>query len=179
MGIVILAVLATVFGGLLIFLLVLAGPSPAALEKGGPLARDGSGEAFLASLSSPDLARLLELLFEAMGFEVALLSGHDEAPLLMATNSTPITGVRMLVAGRPGTAPPPDSEAVRSLLDLVRGEEAGKGLLVFAGPVGPSVIEACADSSIEVLEDTELWKLVEKRLPTVASSRVLRTSDLD
>ena len=179
MGVVMLMLVATGIGVLLIVALVAAGPNPAAAGLVGTAPREGtdlSGEdAWLAGLSREEFQRLLTLLFEEMKFEVRPLdSGPGEAVLLIAEDDTPIRGVKMLVWGHhlaPASAL--GSEVVRDAMEMVRGEEAGKAVIVTPGRFTEEARAAAAPLPIELVDGRALLGLVKKKLPQVAAQKGL------
>ena len=179
MGVLVLVLVATGIGVLLIVLLVAAGPNPAAAGLLGTAPVDGTDlvgeDAWLAGLSREEFQRLLTLLFEEMKFEVeALDSGPGEAVLLLAEDDTPIRGVKMLVWGHhlaPASAL--GSEVVRDALEMVRGEEAGKAVIVTPGRFTEEAQSTAASLPVELIDGQALLNLVKKKLPQVAAQKGL------
>ena len=110
-----------------------------------------------------------------MKFEVRPLdSGPGEAVLLIAEDDTPIRGVKMLVWGHhlaPASAL--GSEVVRDAMEMVRGEEAGKAVIVTPGRFTEEARAAAAPLPIELVDGRALLGLVKKKLPQVAAQKGL------
>ncbi|RMG16558.1 MAG: restriction endonuclease [Deltaproteobacteria bacterium] len=168
---------ATCVGVVLILLLVAAGPNPAAAGIAGRPAPEGTdlagGDAWLAGLSREEFTRLLARLFEELGFEITPLeSGAGEAVLLIAEDPTPIRGVKMLVWGQPlAPAGALGAEVVREAMEMVRGEDAGKGVVVTPGRFTAEARTLAASLPIDLLDGRALLEQVKKKLPQVAAQK--------
>jgi len=178
MGVLFVVLFASVLGLGLVALLVAAGPNPAAEAMRASV--DPSDEApewaWLGGLSRDEHRRLLAMIFEELRFEVTLFEDEPAevgAVLLLAEDKTPLKGVRMLVFGLPGDGIV-EADVVRRLMELVRGEEAGKGALVTAGRFTDDARKAAEALPIDLVDGEALWGLVKKHLAQIASQRALR-----
>src|SRR5439155_17943348 len=133
MGILVVAVLATLVGFALILLIGRGQPvSPAAPENLGR--GDSTDTAWVRRYGSEGLQRLLVTLFTEMGFHPERSERGAGSVDLFANDPTPIRGGRLYVhglLGQPGV--PTDADEVRNMIDTARAEFVGKGVLVTLG----------------------------------------------
>jgi hypothetical protein len=177
-GVIYLVLIGAVIGTVLVVLLVVAGPNPAArapdLADVSPgLGADG---AWLAGLSRDEFQRVLAMLFEEMKFDVTPLEGEVEAGAIaiLADDPTPLRGGKMLVLGLPTVASGiVDSDVVRRVLELVRGEEVGKGAVVTTAVFTDDARRSAESLPVDLVDGPELLRLVKKHLPQVAVQKGL------
>jgi Restriction endonuclease len=120
------------------------------------------------------LERLLQRLFEEMGFEPGPAERTAASVAFWATDPRPIRGGRIYVHGvlaRPGTRV--DGDEVRALVDAARGEAAGKAVLVTLGGFSEDAREAARDQPMELVDGDAFADLVKKHLPQVHATRTV------
>src|SRR5207237_1578572 len=132
MGILVVAVVATMVGFALILLIGKNQPvSPAAPEN--LLRGDLTESAWVRRYGVEGLQRLLVMLFTEMGFAPERCERSPSTVDLFANDPTPIKGGRIYVHGILGGAQPVDGDEVRNLIDTARAEFVGKGIYVTLG----------------------------------------------
>ena len=171
MGILIVAVVATVVGFLLIFLIGRGQPvSPAAPEN---LARLGQGEmSWVRGFGVEGFQRLLLTLFTEMGFNPERSERGSTTVDLYANDPTPIRGGRLYVHGlfgQPGV--PTDADEVRNMIDTARAEFVGKGVLVTLGTFTSDARDAARGNPVDLVDGDELGRLVRKHMPQAFAQR--------
>src|SRR5438270_7672387 len=140
MGILVVAVLATLLGFALILLVGRGQPaSPAAPQNVGR--GDSTDTAWVRRYGSEGLQRLLVTLFTEMGFNPERSERGTASVDLFANDPTPIRGGRVYVHGVLGAAPV-DADEVRNTIESARGEFVGKGVLITLGTFTSDAREA-------------------------------------
>lgn len=176
MGILLLAGVATLIGLALIGLLIIAGPNPAARaasEAGANGEWLGAEGAWLEGLSRDEFERLLTLLFIELKFDVSVLEGElGGAVILMAVDPTPIKGVKILVYGVHNPNPPVlDADIVREVMEMVRGEEAGKGVVITPAQFTSDAQLSAQSLPIDLIDGRALLAQAKKHLPQVTAQK--------
>jgi len=171
MGILIVAVVATMIGFVLILFIGRNQPiSPASPLN---LAGEGHGEmAWVRGYGIEGFQRLLLTLFTEMGFQAERCERGAQSVDLYANDPTPIRGGRIYVRGvfsAPGT--PADAEEVRNMIETVRAESVGKGVLVTLGTFTTEARETAGENPVDLIDGDELGKLVKKHLPQAFAQR--------
>ncbi len=171
MGILVVAVLATLGGFLLILLIGKGQPvSPAAPEN---LLRDAATDlSWVRQFGVEGFQRLLLTLFTEMGFHPERSERGSSTVDLYASDPTPIRGGRLYVHGlfgAPGV--PVEADEVRNLIETARGELIGKGVLVTLGRISADARDTARGNPIDLLDGDELAKLVKKHLPQAYATR--------
>lgn len=170
MGILIVAVLATVVGFILILLIGRGQPvSPAApenLQKAGGL----TDLSWVRQFGIEGYQRLLITLFTEMGFHAERSERGPESVELFANDPTPIRGGRIYVQGFFGQANV-EAEDVRNLIETARAELVGKGVLVTLGRFSTDARDVARGSPVDLLDGDELGKLMKKHLPQSFATR--------
>jgi hypothetical protein len=171
MGILVVAVAATVVGFLLIFLIGRGQPvSPAAPEN---LARLGQGElSWVRGFGVEGFQRLLLTLFTEMGFHPERSERGAATVDLFANDPTPIRGGRLYVHGLFGAPDiPTDADEVRNMIDTARAEFVGKGVLVTLGTFTSDARDAARGNPIDLVDGDELSRLMRKHMPQAFAQR--------
>jgi hypothetical protein len=171
MGILIVAVVATIIGFLLILFIGRNQPiSPASPLN---LAREGHGDlAWVRGYGIEGFQRLLLMLFSEMGFNPERSERGTNSVDLFANDPTPIRGGRLYMHGvfsPPGTAV--DAEEVRNMIETARAEFVGKAVLVTLGTFSTEARETARGNPIDLIDGDELAKLVKKHLPQAYAQR--------
>jgi hypothetical protein len=171
MGILIVAVVATVIGFVLILFIGRNQPiSPASPLN---LAREGHGDmAWVRGYGIEGFQRLLLTLFTEMGFHAERSERGPASIDLYANDPTPIRGGRIYVRGvlsPPGA--PTDAEEVRNLIETARAESVGKGVLVTLGTFSTEARETARENPVDLIDGDDLGKLVKKHLPQAFAQR--------
>jgi hypothetical protein len=171
MGILIVAVVATLIGFVLILFIGRNQPiSPASPEN---LSREGHGDmAWVRGYGIEGFQRLLLTLFTEMGFQPERSERGAASIDLFANDPTPIRGGRLYVHGvfsQPGA--PIDAEEVRNLIETARAEFVGKGVLVTLGTFTTEARETARGNPVDLIDGDELGKLVKKHLPQAFAQR--------
>jgi restriction endonuclease Mrr len=170
MGILIVAVLATLVGFALIFLIGRGQPvSPAAPEN---LGRGDSTEtAWVRKYGAEGLQRLLVTLFTEMGFQPERSERGSASVDLFANDPTPIKGGRIYVHGVLGQDGPVEGDEVRNLIDTARAEYVGKGVLVTLGRFSTDARDTAKGNPVDLLDGDDLARLMRKHLPQAFATR--------
>lgn len=169
MSLLVVIAVATVVGFLLIAL-VGRGGRGAALA--GPVSTGELG--WVRGLGVEGLERLLVALFSEMGFRTERLGRAEGRVDLLAVDPAPIRGGRLHVHGvLAGPGEPLAADDVRSLLEAVRADGAGKAVLVTLGALSDEARAAAEGAPVELLDGVALAALVAKHLPQVAATRVV------
>ena len=171
MGILIVAVVATMVGFVLILFIGRNQPvSPASPEN---LAREGQGEmAWVRGYGIEGYQRLLLTLFTEMGFHAERSERGPASVDLFANDPTPIRGGRLYVHGvlsQPGAQT--DAEEVRNTIESARAEFVGKGVLVTLGTFTSEARETAKGNPVDLIDGDALGKLVKKHLPQAFAQR--------
>jgi hypothetical protein len=171
MGILIVAVLATVVGFILILLIGKGQPvSPAAPEN---LLRETATDlSWVRQFGIEGFQRLLLTLFSEMGFHPERSERGSTTVDLYASDPTPIRGGRLYVHGlfgAPGV--PVEADEVRNLIETARAEFIGKGVLVTLGRFTSEARDTAKGNPIDLLDGDELGKLMKKHLPQAFATR--------
>jgi hypothetical protein len=171
MGILVVAVFATLVGFLLILLIGRNQPiSPASPEN---LAREGHGEmAWVRGYGVEGFQRLLLTLFTEMGFHAERSERGSSSVDLYANDPTPIRGGRLYVHGVLGAiGSQTDADEVRNVIESARAEFVGKAVLVVLGTFTTDARDAAKGNPIDLVDGDELTKLVRKHLPQAFAQR--------
>ena len=170
MGILVVAVLATLVGFALIFLIGRGQPvSPAAPEN---LGRGDSTETVWVRKYGPEgLQRLLVTLFTEMGFNPERSERGTGGVDLFANDPTPIKGGRIYVHGVLGADGPTEGDEVRNLIDTARAEYVAKGILVTLGRFSTDARDTAKGNPVDLLDGDDLGKLMRKHLPQAFATR--------
>ena len=171
MGILIVAVLATLVGFVLILAIGKGQPvSPAAPEN---LLRDSATDlSWVRQFGIEGFQRLLLTLFTEMGFHPERSERGATTVDLYANDPTPIRGGRLYVHGlfgAPGV--PTDADEVRNLIETARAEFIGKGVLVTLGRFTTDARDVAKGNPIDLLDGDDLGKLMKKHLPQSFATR--------
>jgi hypothetical protein len=172
MGILIVAVVATLIGFALILFIGRNQPiSPASPEN---LSRVTSPTdlMWVRGYGLEGFQRLLLTLFTEMGFQPERSERGAASIDLFANDPTPIRGGRLYVHGvfsQPGA--PTDAEEVRNLIETARAEFVGKGVLVTLGTFTTEARETARGNPVDLIDGDELGKLVKKHLPQAFAQR--------
>ena len=171
MGILIVAVLATMVGFVLILLIGKGQPvSPAAPEN---LLRETATDlSWVRQFGIEGFQRLLLTLFTEMGFNPERSERGTTTVDLYASDPTPIRGGRLYVHGlfgAPGV--PVEADEVRNLIETARAEFIGKGVLVTLGRFTSDARDTAKGNPIDLLDGDELGKLMKKHLPQAFATR--------
>ena len=170
MGILVVAVLATLLGFALIFLIGRGQPvSPAAPENLGR--GDATDTAWVRRYGSEGLQRLLVTLFTEMGFQPERSERGDASVDLFANDPTPIKGGRIYVHGVLGLEGPVEGDEVRNLIDTARAEYVGKGVLVTLGRFSTDARDTAKGNPVDLLDGDDLARLMRKHLPQAFATR--------
>jgi hypothetical protein len=170
-GILIVAVCATLVGFLLILLIGRNQPvSPASPEN---LVREGHGElAWVRGYGIEGFQRLLLTLFTEMGFQAERSERGAATVDLYANDPTPIRGGRLYIHGVLAPAGvPTDADEVRNMIESARAEFVGKAVLVCLGTFTTEAQEAARGNPIDLIDGDALAKLVRKHLPQAFAQR--------
>ena len=171
MGILIVAVLATLVGFVLILAIGKGQPiSPAAPEN---LLRDSATDlSWVRQFGIEGFQRLLLTLFTEMGFHPERSERGASTVDLYASDPTPIRGGRLYVHGlfgAPGV--PADAEEVRNMIESARAELVGKAVLVTLGNFSTEAREAARGNPIDLIDGDDLARLARKHLPQAFAQR--------
>ena len=171
MGILIVAVLATVVGFILIILIGKGQPvSPASPEN---LLRETVTDlSWVRQFGIEGFQRLLLTLFTEMGFQPERSERGSTTVDLYASDPTPIRGGRLYVHGlfgAPGV--PVEADEVRNLIETARAEFIGKGVLVTLGRFTSDARDTAKGNPIDLLDGDDLGKLMKKHLPQAFATR--------
>jgi restriction endonuclease Mrr len=169
MGILVVAVLATIVGFALIFLIGRGQPvSPAAPENLGR--GDSTDTAWVRRYGAEGLQRLLVTLFTEMGFHPERCERGAGSVDLFANDPTPIKGGRIYVHGVLGEGPV-EGDEVRNLIDTARAEYVGKGILVTLGRFSTDARDTAKGNPVDLLDGDDLARLMRKHLPQAFATR--------
>lgn len=171
MGILIVAVVATLVGFFLILLIGRNQPvSPAAPAN---LAAEGRGDlAWVRGYGIEGFQRLLLTLFTEMGFHAERSERGARSVELFANDPTPIRGGRLYVHGIFGAAGAvTDADEVRSMIESARAELVGKAVLVSLDGFSSDARDAARGNPIDLIDGDALGKLVKKHLPQAFAQR--------
>ena len=171
MGILVVAVVATLIGFLLILLIGRGQPvSPAAPEN---LAREDRGAtAWVREFGIEGFQRLLLTLFTEMGFHPERSERGKGSVDLYANDPTPIRGGRLYVHGffgAPGEAV--DADEVRNCIETARAEFVGKAVLLTLGGFTSDARDAARGNPVDLVDGEELGRLMRKHLPQAFAQR--------
>jgi len=172
MGILVVAVLATVVGFVLIILIGRNQPiSPAAPEN--LIAREQQTDlSWVRGFGIEGFQRLLLTLFAEMGFNPERSERSSTTVELFANDPTPIRGGRVYVHGMLGEAGQSvDADEVRNLIETARAEFVGKGVLVTLGRFTTDARDVAKGNPVDLLDGDELGKLMKKHLPQAFATR--------
>jgi len=170
MGILVVAVLATLVGFALILLIGRGQPvSPAAPENLGR--GDSTDTAWVRRYGSEGLQRLLVTLFTEMGFHPERCERGSATVDLFANDPTPIKGGRIYVHGVLGMEGPVEGDEVRNLIDTARAEYVGKGVLVTLGRFSTDARDTAKGNPVDLLDGDDLARLMRKHLPQAFATR--------
>ncbi|HYV65044.1 MAG TPA: restriction endonuclease [Myxococcales bacterium] len=170
MGILVVAVLATLLGFALIFLIGRGQPvSPAAPENLGR--GDATDTAWVRRYGVEGLQRLLVTLFTEMGFHPERSERSAASVDLFANDPTPIKGGRIYVHGVLGLDGPVEGDEVRNLIDTARAEYVGKGILVTLGRFSTDARDTAKGNPVDLLDGDDLARLMRKHLPQAFATR--------
>ena len=170
MGILVVAVLATLVGFALILLIGRGQPvSPAAPENLGR--GDSTDAAWVRRYGAEGLQRLLVTLFTEMGFHPERCERGAATVDLFANDPTPIKGGRIYVHGVLGMDGPVEGDEVRNLIDTARAEYVGKGILVTLGRISTDARDTAKGNPVDLLDGDDLARLMRKHLPQAFATR--------
>lgn len=168
MSIILTAAVALLIGFVLIAIISKTAPKAGrAIDGGGP---DG----WIARVEPEAFARLLELLFTELKFEIESTHRRGGDVDLFAVNPTPITGARVYVRG---VFHPPlgmvGDEEIRIALETARAEMAGKAVVVTPGSFTAEARASAKGAPVDLLDGAALLALVKKHLPQAFAEQTI------